>query len=75
MHEEIPMADKTEQSTIQGEGDYKAARRYIETTDKFAHSGKVESAAAKAKPVTATEQLELETAEKEGLEHSKAPGK
>lgn len=68
------MADKVD-SRIQGEGDYEAARRYIDKTDKYAHSGKVAPAAADAKPASAQEQADLESAEKEGLEHSKAPGK
>ncbi len=68
------MAEKVD-SKIQGEGDYEAARRYIDKADKFAHSGKVDSAAASAKPASAQEQLDLESAEKEGLEHSQAPGK
>lgn len=60
---------------IQGEGDYEAARRYIEKTDRFAHSGQVDTAAATAKPSSRKEQRDLESAEEEGLAHSKAPGK
>ena len=68
------MADTTD-TKIQGEGDYEAARRYIDKTEKFAHSNKVAPAAANAKPATSQEQADLESAEQAGVEHSKAPGK
>ena len=56
---------------VQGEGDYKSAKKYDESVQSFVKSGKVADAAQKAKPATPLEAQELEAAEREGLSHSK----
>lgn len=66
------MSNSTDQSKIQGEGDYEAARVYDDATAKFAKSGKVEKAAQDAKKaVDGPERAELERAEAEGKSHAK----
>jgi hypothetical protein len=59
---------------VQGEGDYKAGRRYDKASRDFAESGKVEPAAHDAAPENAREAEELERAEEEGKSHSKGEG-
>ena len=56
-----------------GEGNYKAARQYNDATKKFVESGKVDEAAAKAKPKDEREARELKQAEEIGK--SRAKGK
>jgi hypothetical protein len=56
---------------VQGEGDYKSARRYDEAAREFAESGKVEDAARNAKPTSEAEADDLRRAEREGKSHSK----
>ncbi len=63
-----------DQSEVQGEGDYRAARRYREKAEAFAASGDVESAVVEAKPRTPQERTDMDAAEQEGLSHSKAKG-
>ena len=57
--------------TVQGEGDYQAARRYDKAQHDFARSGKVEKAAHDAQPADAKEAEEMRQAEKEGRSHAK----
>jgi hypothetical protein len=49
-----------------GEGNYKAAREYDQAAAAFAKSGKVEAAAAAAKPKNAAEAAEMVDAEARG---------
>jgi hypothetical protein len=56
---------------VQGEGDYKAARRYDQAASEFAKSGQVDDAAREAAPDSTAEAEELRRAEREGLAHSK----
>jgi hypothetical protein len=56
---------------VQGEGDYKAGRRYNEKTREFAESGKVQPAAHDAAPTSPEEAEALKRAEAEGKSHSK----
>lgn len=60
---------------VQGEGDYKSARRYDESVRAFVKSGKVAEAARKAKPKKPQEAQELEAAERIGQSHSKGEDK
>jgi hypothetical protein len=57
--------------TVQGEGDYQAARRYDKAQHDFAGSGKVDKAARDAQPVNAEEAEEMQRAEREGQSHAK----
>ena len=57
--------------SVQGEGDYNAARRYDKAAREFAESGKVEDAARDAKPTSADEADALRRAENEGKSHAK----
>jgi hypothetical protein len=54
-----------------GEGNYKASREYNDATKKFVESGKVDEAAAKAKPKNEREARELKQAEEIGKSHAK----
>ena len=54
-----------------GEGNYKASRDYNERTKNFVESGKVDEAAAKAKPKNEQEARELKQAEEAGKSHAK----
>lgn len=56
---------------VQGEGDYKAARRHRASVEKFIKSGKVDDAARDAEPKTPVEEDDLFKAEREGEKHSK----
>ena len=58
-------------SEVQGEGDYRAARRYDKAAQEFAQSGKLADAAQHAKPATPEEADELKRAERAGKSHSK----
>ena len=62
---------QTKTDEIQGEGDYKSARRYDERTRDFVEAGKVEAAARAARPASAAEQDEMIQAEKQGRARSK----
>jgi hypothetical protein len=57
--------------TVQGEGDYQAARRYDKAQRDFAQSGKVDKAAHDAHPADAKEAEEMRRAEREGRSHAK----
>jgi len=54
-----------------GEGNYKAAREYDEASKAFAHSDKVATAAAAAKPKNAKEAAEMASAEARGRSKAK----
>jgi hypothetical protein len=56
---------------VQGEGDYKAARRYDEETHKFVEDGKVDAAVAKAKPTSPADEKAMKDAEKAGKARAK----
>lgn len=56
---------------VQGEGDYKAARRHRASAETFVKSGKVDKAAHDAAPATPGEEAELLKAERAGESHSK----
>ncbi|MCY7308660.1 MAG: hypothetical protein LH632_21500 [Rhodoferax sp.] len=66
-----PLLSLPESGPVQGEGDYDADQRYVESARAFVKAGKVADAAAKAAPTTTVEQAELERAERSGLAHSK----
>ena len=61
----------TPQDKEHGEGNYKATEDYNERTKKFIDSGKVDEAAAKAKPKNEQEARELKQAEEAGKAHAK----
>ena len=56
---------------VQGEGDYKAARRHRVSVESFVKAGKVDQAAHDALPSTPREEEELLQAERAGESHSK----
>ena len=69
-------ADKAKGGTVQGEGDYEAARRFDKAEQGFVKSGKVDDGARKAQPGDNAQAADLERAEEIGKSHSKgeAPG-
>ena len=70
---ENTMADEQPKakSEVQGEGDYKAARRYNEATREFVQEKDVAEAARDAEPQSASEEQQLERAEHAGRERAK----
>lgn len=58
-------------SEVQGEGDYKAARRYNEATREFVEENDVSEAARDAEPDNAAEQQQMERAEQQGRQRAK----
>ena len=58
-------------SELQGEGDYKAARRYNEATREFVKDEDVAGAARDAEPQNAGEEQQLEQAEQAGRQRAK----
>jgi hypothetical protein len=56
---------------VQGEGDYKAGRRYDKAAKDFAESGRVEPAAHDAEPKSEAEAEDMRRAEEAGKSHSK----
>ena len=62
--------DKSEHE-VQGEGDYRAARRYNEATREFVEDEDVAEAARDAEPQSEREQQQLERAEQAGRERAK----
>lgn len=68
-----PQASKTQDrpDPVQGEGDYRAAKRYDESVKSFVKHGKVSEAARKAAPRSPQEAEELKSAERAGVAHSK----
>ena len=65
---EDPAKAKTD---VQGEGDYKAARRYNEATREFVEEEDVSEAARDAEPQSAREEQQLERAEQAGRQRAK----
>ncbi len=67
------MADNRREKAgeVQGEGDYKAARRYNEATREFAKDEDVAEAARDAEPKDAQEEQQIEHAEQSGRERAK----
>jgi hypothetical protein len=59
------------ESDVQGEGDYRSARKYNQAAHEFAESGKVEQAARDAAPRDNAERNEMSQAEAEGRSHAK----
>jgi hypothetical protein len=64
------LKDKS-QDEVQGEGDYRAARRYNEATREFVEDEDVAEAARDAEPKSEREQQQLERAEQAGRERAK----
>jgi hypothetical protein len=62
---------KSKPAPVQGEGNYKAARRHRASVEKFVKSGQVEVAAREAEPKTPVEEAEMFDAERVGEERSK----
>jgi hypothetical protein len=60
-----------EDEELQGEGNYRAARRYNEAARKHAQEADVEAEAREAEPTSSAEARELEQAEEEGRQHAK----
>jgi len=56
---------------VQGEGDYKAARRYRQHLEKTLANIDLEKAAREAEPRNSTEAREMADAEAEGKRHAK----
>ncbi|HET9645569.1 MAG TPA: hypothetical protein VFP68_19930 [Burkholderiaceae bacterium] len=56
---------------LQGEGNYTAGRHYNEATKQFVDSGKVDKAAASAKPESPKQERDMKRAEQEGKSHAK----
>ena len=67
------MADKQpiKSTEVQGEGDYKAARRYNDATREFVKDEDVVGAARDAEPQSASEEQQLARAEQEGRDRAK----
>jgi hypothetical protein len=67
------MADKQSKtkSDVQGEGDYKAARRYNEATREYVKGEDVAEAARDAEPQSAGEEQQMEHAEQAGRQRAK----
>ena len=59
------------QGEVQGEGDYRAARRYNKATREFVEDEDVAEAARDAEPKSESEQQQLERAEQAGRERAK----
>lgn len=57
--------------TVQGEGNYTAAREFNRAERQFVESGKVDAAARAAAPKTDAEQREMLAAEQEGKRRAK----
>ena len=64
-------ADDQKLTKEHGEGNYKATEDYNRRTKEFIGSGKVEEAAAKAKPQSAEEKDAMNAAEEKGKARSK----
>lgn len=65
------MSDKYKESEIQGEGDYKAARRYRRKVKQFVQTNDTEHLARQAAPHNNAEQQEMDEAESKGLARAK----
>ena len=58
--------EKSDQGTVQGEGDYQSARRFNEKERNFVGSHDTDELAEKATPENAEQAAEMEKAEREG---------
>ena len=67
------MADNQSKPTsdVQGEGDYKAARRYNEATREYVKGEDVDEAARDAEPQSAREEQQMQHAEQAGRQRAK----
>ncbi len=63
--------DDRSKGEVQGEGDYKAARRYNEATREFVKQEDVAGSARDAQPQSAGEEQQLERAEQAGRQRAK----
>ena len=61
-----PKTGQAKGREVQGEGDYKAARRYNEATREFVKEEDVAGAARDAEPQSAGEEQQIERAEQAG---------
>ncbi|MGH6610929.1 MAG: hypothetical protein ACRECQ_11815 [Burkholderiaceae bacterium] len=68
MNKDDPKKSKSE---VQGEGDYKAGRRYNEATREFVEENDVAEAARDAEPESAADEQNMERAEQRGRERAK----
>ena len=67
---EKPNADQPKSTArVQGEGDYEAAKRYREETERFLEKADVQELARKAAPKSKQEAQELTQAEQVGRSH------
>lgn len=65
--------DKQQQGApqLQGEGNYRAARRHRKSVEEFVESGRDKSAGAAAAPKDEAEAREMQAAEKVGKSHAR----
>lgn len=67
IHTEDPrMSDTKQHPDVQGEGDYRSARRHRRDLEEFVEENDVEELARDAAPTTDAEQREMLEAEREG---------
>lgn len=66
-----PKTGQAKGGEVQGEGDYKAARRYNEATREFVKEEDVAGAARDAEPQSAGEEQQIERAEQAGRGRAK----
>ena len=71
MAENQPKTQPKPKSEVQGEGDYKAARRYNEATREFVKDEDVAEAARDAEPKGPREEQQLDQAERAGRQRAK----
>ncbi len=62
---------KKGEGEVQGEGDYRAGRRFNEASREFVKDNDVAEAARDAEPESATEQQQMERAEQQGRQRAK----
>ena len=74
---ELPQDQRSDgaDEKVQGEGDYRADRRYRKQVQNFLANNDVEELARAAAPEDAEEAAELEAAERQGREASAKPDK
>ena len=69
-HQDTAARDITGADSVQGEGDYRAAREYREDVRQFLEHADVEKAAREAAPRNPRQARELEEAEEDGRSHA-----
>lgn len=62
---------RTVPEPVQGEGDYAADQRYVDSARAFVTAGGFADAVSKAAPRTPAEQADMQRAERSGLAHNK----